>query len=94
MCDLYVDASAEPTWYAATMEGRVARGPVRDPQAVETLPWLTGCLGGCELGPPVLTADSSGNMPLILADYYLYRWGQVRWLDALKQADWLRSWLH
>lgn len=93
ICDLYVDSSAEPTWYAATMSGQVARGPVRDPQAVEILPWLTGCLGGCALGPPVLTADSSGDMPLILADYYLYRWGQVGWPVALKQADWLRSWL-
>jgi hypothetical protein len=92
--DLYVDTSAEPMWYAATMNGQVVRGPVRDPQTFETLPWLTGCLGGCELGPPDLTADNSGNMPLILADYYLYRWGKVGWPAALKQANWLRSWLH
>jgi hypothetical protein len=91
--DLYVDSSAEPMWYAATMKGQVVRGPVRDPQTFETLPWLTGCLGGCELGPPDLTADSSGTMPLILADYYLYRWDKVGWPAALKQANWIRRWL-
>ena len=94
MRDLYVGTSAEPMWYAATMDGQVARGPVRHPEAVETLPWLTGCLGGCELPvPPDLTVDSSGNIPLILADYYLYRWDEVGWPTALKQANWIRSWL-
>jgi hypothetical protein len=94
MCDLFVDSSPDPMWYAATMNGQVVRGPLRDPQAVETLPWVTGCLGGCEVEvPPDLVADSGSNMPLILADYYLYRWGRVAWPEALKQANWLRSWL-